>query len=124
MKNYKEAVPDENSRRSDSENLIKNYPDRVPIILEPYKCRQNVFNIGQTRFLVPKLYSFHEFIFHIRRKVDIKKTDSLYLIVGENYFPAMNRTMSSIYNEFKDPDGFLYMTYSSQPVWGCVIQVS
>ena len=122
MKNFKETVPNIENRRNDSENLIKNYPDRIPIILEPYKCRQNSFNISQTRFLVPKLYSFHEFIFHIRRKIEMDKTDSLYLIVGESQFPAMNRTMSSIYNEFKDPDGFLYMTYSSQPVWGHAVK--
>ena len=116
MKLYKELVPDLETRRKDAESFIRSHNDRIPVIIEPYK--DSLYVLDQKRFLVPRLYTFHEFVFHIRRKIQLSKADGLYIIVGPNCFPAMNRTMHSIYNEFKDPDGFLYMTYSSQPVWG------
>lgn len=119
MKKFKDEMPSFSSRKEESSKLLSNYPDKVPIIVESQSSGKNEYKLDQNRFLVPKLYTFHEFIFHIRRRLILKNSDSLFMTVAENYFPAMNRTLSSIYNEYQDADGFLYITFSSQPVWGC-----
>jgi GABA(A) receptor-associated protein len=120
MKFYKEIVSDMEKRKEEAEELMRVHCDRLPIVVEAYKGHDIRFELEQNRFLVPRLYTFHEFIFHIRRKIKMEKSESLYVVVGNSHLPAMNRTMLSIYNEFKDPDGYLYLTYSSQQVWGYV----
>ena len=118
MKTFKEEVSNFASRKEESRKLLISYPDKIPLILEPYETSNNAYKLEQSRFLIPKLYTFHEFIFHIRKRLTLKNSESLFLTVAGNHFPSMSRTISSIYNEYQDADGFLYLSYSSQPVWG------
>ena len=48
----------------------------------------------------------------------MSSNESLYIVVGNAHMPAMNKTIKQIYSELKDPDGFLYITYSSEAVLG------
>lgn len=118
MKRFKEEVPSFTSRKEESSKLASSFPDKIPIIIEPQQSGGNGYKLDQNKFLVPKLYTFHEFIFHIRKRLSLKNSESLFLTVAGNNFPSMSRTLASVYLEYQDADGFLYVTYSSQPVWG------
>lgn len=118
MKNFKEEVQNFATRKEESRKLLDSHPDKIPIIIEPQVSGSNGFKLEQNKFLVPKMYTFHEFVFHIRKRLLLKNSESLFLTVAGNNFPAMNRTLNSVYAEYQDADGFLYVSYSSQPVWG------
>lgn len=110
--------PNLSQRKKESQDLINSHPGKIPVIIKPESSIRNHFQIQQSRFLVPSLYSFHEFIFLIRKRLQLKQSESLYISVGLNSFPSLSRSLSSIYSEYKDPDGFLYMNYSSEATWG------
>lgn len=118
MQKFKSEMPSLQNRKQESDKLLANYSDKLPIILEPYSSSGNRYLIKQNKFLVPKLYTFHEFIFLIRKKLTLLKSESLFITIGNSYFPALNRSLVSIYNEYKDSDGFLYVFYSSEATWG------
>ena len=47
-------------------------------------------------------------------------TEAFYLLVNNKSLGSMNLTMAEIYRDYKDEDGFVYMTYASQEMFGCL----
>ena len=47
-------------------------------------------------------------------------TEAFYLLVNNKSLGSMNVTMAEIYRDYKDEDGFVYMTYASQEMFGCL----
>ena len=45
-------------------------------------------------------------------------TQSFYLIVNYKAIASTSMTLIEVYRSLKDEDGFLYMTYASQEVFG------
>ncbi|MBW02905.1 Microtubule-associated proteins 1A/1B light chain 3C, partial [Eschrichtius robustus] len=54
-----------------------------------------------------------------RSRMVLGATEAFYLLVNNRSFGSMNVTMAEIYRDYKDEDGFVYMTYASQ-MFGCL----
>lgn len=48
----------------------------------------------------------------------ISQTQAFYLIINNRTLASMTKTMAEIYKENKDEDGFLFITYASQEMFG------
>ena len=106
------------SRKEFADKMLSDYPDKVPVILAPFNSSSNSYNLPQSKFLVPRQFTFHDFIFVVRKKLRLSPKESLFLMVNTSIFPNMSRSMHSIYDENKSTDNFLYIFFSSEPVWG------
>ena len=55
----------------------------------------------------------------IRKKLNIKKEQSLFLLVnnGKEIIKS-NDDLESVYLKYQDPDGFLYVFYTEEKVFG------
>ena len=103
-------------RKNESEKITKKYPNRIPIIIEKVdKCLLN--DIDKTKYLVPKDLNMNQFIYIIRKRIKLDNSQSIFFIVGNNVCPS-NVPLSSIYEEHKDKDGFLYIIYTSENTFG------
>lgn len=49
----------------------------------------------------------------------LSSRQAFYLMVKDRSVASSSLTMADIYSEFKEEDGFLYMTYASQEMFGC-----
>jgi GABA(A) receptor-associated protein len=103
-------------RKNESDKITKKYPNRIPIIIEKVdKCLLN--DIDKTKYLVPKDLNMNQFIYIIRKRIKLDNSQSIFFIVGNNVCPS-NVPLSSIYEEHKDEDGFLYIVYTSENTFG------
>ena len=114
---FKSEIKDVNERKQISEKLIKLYPDKIPIICEK-DPRSLIEPIAKTKFLVNPQMNVSSFNEIIRKKLNLEAKEGIFLLVkGKNVITG-NQTMQEIYENYKDEDGFLYITYASESVWG------
>lgn len=50
--------------------------------------------------------------------MQIGPTQAFYLIVNNKSMASLTRTIAEVHREAADEDGFLYMTYASQEMFG------
>ena len=58
-----------------------------------------------------------QFMYVIRKRLKLPAEQGIYLFVG-GVIPASAAMLNAVYEEHKDPDGFLYMTYSGENTFG------
>ena len=92
-----------------SYNLIKNYPDCVPVIIRKSLNDKILQDIDKERYLIPKNLSVESLLFIIRKKLKINL--EIFMFVNDLSIPT-NITIGDVYNKNKNEDGFLYITYS------------
>jgi hypothetical protein len=80
--------------------------------------KSKITSIVKTRYLIPKNYTISQFSYIIRKKVVLKNEESFYLLANGMNILSGKDTMFEIYERYKDEDGFLYISYTSEVIWG------
>lgn len=104
-------------RFNESKNILKKYPDRIPVIVEKNQ-NNNINDIDKNKYLVPNDLTVGQFIYVIRKRIKLSPEKAIFIFVGDNVLPANTSLMSTIYDFYKDEDGFLYITYSGENTFG------
>lgn len=100
------------------EELQRKYPSRIPIICEKAK-NSTLQPLEESQFLAPEDMIGSQFIFLIRRKLNLHQSSAFFLLIDGKVLLTGNDTMKQIYNKYKDKeDGFLYITIANENVWG------
>lgn len=103
--------------RTQEANKIKTkYPDRVPVIVEKVPDSQ-IDQIDKRKYLVPNDITIAQFMWIIRKRIDMAPEKALFLFV-DKMVPSSAATMGDIYHNHKDQDGFLYIQYSGENTFG------
>ncbi|KAL6143889.1 hypothetical protein ACLB2K_054584 [Fragaria x ananassa] len=114
-KSYKSEVPLE-KREAEAARIREQHPDRVPVIVEKAE-KSDVPDIEKNKYLVPADITVGQLVFVIRKKIKLDADQAIFVFV-KDILPPTAALMSSIYEENKDEDGFLYMTYSGESTFG------
>ncbi|RCV20395.1 hypothetical protein SEVIR_4G050700v4 [Setaria viridis] len=105
-------------RVQESAAMIANYPARIPVIVERFS-RSNLPQMEKRKYLVPCDMPVGQFIFILRSRLHLSPGTALFVFVN-NTLPQTASLMGSVYDAYKDKDGFLYMCYSSEKTFGCL----
>nr|GMD82521.1 autophagy-related protein 8F [Ipomoea batatas] len=77
---------------------------------------------GGTLYLVPADLTVGQFVYVIRKRIKLSAEKAIFIFV-DNVLPPTGAIMSAIYDEKKDEDGFLYVTYGGENTFGDHIPV-
>ena len=106
----------EESRIHESNKIILRYPTRIPVIVE--KQENCTFKgINKNKYLVPKDLNMNQFVYIIRKRIKLDKSQSIFLMVNNSICPS-NTPVGVVYEDHKDKDGFLYIKYTNENTFG------
>jgi GABA(A) receptor-associated protein len=108
-----------NTRYRISSELKLKRNDRIPVIVG----RKSITDprIKKFKFLLPKVMTLGEFICQLRLKLlETDSQNALFFFVQNNTIPATTLTFGELYDKYALTDGFLYLVYSSENVFGSV----
>lgn len=95
--------------------LVNKYPDRVPVRVERKDDR--IPDISNKKFLVPRDMTVGQFMLHLRQRLEIKKAQGIFIFVN-NVLPPNMSLMGQLYEENKDHELMLNMTYTLENIFG------
>ncbi|CAG2104813.1 unnamed protein product [Medioppia subpectinata] len=106
------------TRREEVSGIRAKFPTKIPVIVEKYSKEKSLPVLDKTKFLVPQELPMATFVTIIRNRMQLSSTQAFYLIISNKSMVNMTKTMAEVYKENRDEDGFLYVTYASQEMFG------
>jgi GABA(A) receptor-associated protein len=103
------------TRLEESNAILKKYPDRIPVILVKHNNRCP--NLDKYKYLASHDMTISTLLYYIRKRTKLKPDEAIYLSVNGTLYNA-SELILTIYKKEKDPDQFLYITYSIENTFG------
>lgn len=103
-------------RAEEALRVLYKFPDRVPCIIECDPRAENM-TLDKKKYLVPGNVSWGELQFIIRKRIRLNKSEALHFFTNERLVPATT-LLSSVYQENKSDDHFLYILVSKESTFG------
>ncbi|KAF5284153.1 hypothetical protein FQR65_LT00153 [Abscondita terminalis] len=105
--------------RKEEVMAIRNrFPTKIPIIVQRFTKENNLPLLDKSKFLVPQEITMSQFLTIIRNRMHITSSQALYLLINNRSLVSLSLTLAEVYTEHACSDGFLYITYASQEVFG------
>ena len=102
-----------------SETLLKKYPNKIPIICHKSNVSKNdVPELKKNKFLVSRTLTLGQFLNEIRNQIKLPSHKSLFVFVDNKIIPPTSLIIQQMYDEYKNEDNFLYLTYTSENTFG------
>ena len=112
---YKQDHPFE-KRAAEAARIREKYPDRIPVICEK-EPRSDIAPVDKRKYLIPIDLTVGQFVYVIRKRISIPPEKAIFIFVN-NTLPPTAALMSTVYEQHKDEDGFMYMMYSGENTFG------
>ena len=103
-------------RREESARILAKYPDRIPVIVEK-NGSSSVPDIDKCKFLVPTDLTIGQFVYVVRKRIRLEPEKAIFLFIKDT-LPPTSQLISSIYEEYKSEDGFLWVKYAGENTFG------
>ena len=103
-------------RQNESKKVIQKYPDRVPIIVQKH-LSSDLPDVNKCKYLVPKDMTMSQFHFVIRKGIQLDASQTIFIMVN-NGLVIGSQLIIEAYENLKDEDGFLYVVYTNENVFG------
>ena len=117
---YKKNTTTE-ERKIKSQKLKELYPNRVPVIAEMSSSSSSYSNFvdqkHKVKYLVPNEVTMGQFVKILRDKMKIDSNTALFFFIN-NKLPPMTSLVYNLYEQHKDEDGFLYVSYCGENTFG------
>ncbi|KAF7487922.1 Microtubule-associated proteins 1A/1B light chain 3C [Sarcoptes scabiei] len=106
-------------RRDEFTGIRAKFPNKIPIVIERSKNEKNLPLLDKIKFLVPNDLTIGQLKNILRHRMNLDDGQTLILMIGsQQLIPSLTKTSAELYKQFKDQDGFLYVTYSSKEILG------
>lgn len=103
-------------RKAEATRITQRFNDRLPVICEKAE-NSDIQEIDKRKYLVPGDLSVGQFVYVIRKRIKLPSEKAIFIFIND-ILPPTAALMSTIYEEHKDEDGFLYVLYSGENTFG------
>ena len=104
-------------RISESTKMLSKHPNSICVIIEKSKNDKSIDEIDKHKYLIPKELTIGQLLYVIRKRIHLTPEQAIFFYIN-NTLPSSSTTIESLYNKFKDPDGFLYIRYTGENTFG------
>nr|Q5QFG1.1 RecName: Full=Autophagy-related protein 8; AltName: Full=Autophagy-related ubiquitin-like modifier ATG8; Flags: Precursor [Ogataea angusta]AAU04437.1 autophagy-related protein 8 [Ogataea angusta] len=112
---FKDEHPFER-RKAEASRIRGKFLDRIPVICEKVE-ESDIPEIDKRKYLVPSDLTVGQFVYVIRKRIQLPSEKAIFIFVND-ILPPTASLMSTIYEQYKDEDGFLYILYSGENTFG------
>merc|ERR1712022_102775 len=78
----------------------------------------DIAEIDRKKYLVPQELTVGQFVYVVRKRLRLAPEKAIFIFV-DGHLPSTGAAlMSQMYKDYKDQDGFLYITYSGENTFG------
>jgi len=118
-----EKESDIEARKAESKRIILKYSKHLPIIAECLPGDKNMQTVTpntqyKKRFLVCHDLTLAQFQMILRKRIGISSSDAITIFCKNKDMPTTSDNMLSLYDRYVSDDGFLYIFYGSEAVFG------
>lgn len=111
------ASNDHLERVKKSQFILEKYPDRVPLIIQPSKNDRDTYPIDKSKYITPRDLTLLQLQQIIRRRIRFPAEKALFMFINNKMYPITSM-IGQVYDNNKDSDGFLYITYCQENTFG------
>ena len=104
-------------RKREFQTVMEANPDKIAIICEKAP-KSHILDIEKSKYLVKNDVTLNQFSLMIRKKLKIEKEQALFFLINGKKSLSGDNSMQEIYNKYKNDDGFLYIAYAGEEIWG------
>jgi GABA(A) receptor-associated protein len=101
-----------------SRKITNKYPNCVPVIIRKCENDKSLKQIPKEKYLIPKDMKISEVIYIIRKHLEIKPQQAIFIFVGKGILVPGGQSICEIYENYKANDEILYITYRSENTFG------
>jgi GABA(A) receptor-associated protein len=115
---YKKELTFE-KRKLEATRILTKFPNLIPIICERAQTDQaSLPDLDRRKFLVPPTLTMGQFVYVVRKRIVLDSSQAIFMFISNNLLVPTSMTVSAVYHEHKEDDGFLYMLYSGEDTFG------
>lgn len=103
-------------RKAEASRILQKFNDRIPVICEKVE-KSDIAEIDKRKYLVPSDLTVGQFVYVIRKRIKLPSEKAIFIFVND-ILPPTAALLSTVYDEHKDEDGFLYVLYSGENTFG------
>jgi len=74
-------------------------------------------NIDKNKFLVPKTITMGQFIYIIRKRLQLNGETALFITIN-NQLMTSSKLIVNVYDDHHEKDGFLHVVYTNENTFG------
>lgn len=99
--------------------IREKHPTKIPVIVQRHHTEVDLMDLDKSKFLISLDFtSSHLTRVVCHRLQRLSETKALFFLTESGKLFQANTLMSTIYEEHKDDDGFLYIFYHSENTFG------
>jgi len=107
-------------RKQECTSVMLKHPFKIPVICELHPKDINYADhppLGKCKYLVSESLTIAQFTQVIRNKIKLAPNIAIFILIN-GQMPNSSQTMNTLYYRYKNTDGFLYVMYCFENVFG------